>query len=127
MLFLQEADELPIVKNGLLTSYFTRHYDFMQSSSHFYEMLPKGASKGAALMILAEYLGIDKNRTIGIGDNENDLALVQNAGIGVAVANAIPELLNTADFISTDNNANAVATIIYGLEQELVSFPEENR
>ncbi len=122
VVFLQEEDELPLVKNGLLTSYFTRHYDFVQSSPHFYEMLPKGASKGAALMILAERLGIAPSRTIGIGDNENDLTLVEKAGIGVAVANAVPALLNAADFISTDNNTNAVATIIYGLEQGLVSF-----
>lgn len=127
VVFLQEEDELPILKNGLLTSYFTRHYDFMQSSRHFYEMLPKGASKGAALMILADYLGINRRRTIGIGDNENDITLVRNAGVGVAVANAIPQLLDAADFISTDNNANAVAAIIYGLEQGLVSFSDETK
>ena len=119
-LFIQKPEELPLVKNGLLTSAFTRSYDFVQSDPRYYELLPKGASKGAALLELARLLGIDAAFTIGIGDNENDLTMVQNAGVGVAVANAIPAVLDAADVISTDNNTNAIATVIYGIEQGLI-------
>ena len=86
--------------------------------------MPKDASKGEGLLKVAEILGIPRARTIGIGDNENDLTLVRDAGVGVAVANAIPELLDAADFISTNNNMHSISTVIYGIEQNIIEFQE---
>lgn len=117
VVFMMEEEELPAFRALLQTSSFAGQYDFVQSSRHFYDLMPKGASKGAALGILAEHLGIAMENTVGVGDNENDLSLVRNAGIGVAVANATPALLDAADYISPDNNTNAVAAVIYGMEQ----------
>ena len=94
----------------------------MQSSPNYYELLPKEASKGNGLLKIAEFLGVPQNKTIGIGDNENDLSLISDAGVGVAVANALPALLSEADFISTDNNSHSISTVIYGIENKIIEI-----
>ncbi len=123
-LFIQEADKLEYVRSAIAESPYAESYSFVQSDPCYYEILPKDASKGEGLLKVAEILGIPRARTIGIGDNENDLTLVRDAGVGVAVANAIPELLDAADFISTNNNMHSISTVIYGIEQNIIEFQE---
>lgn len=122
ILFMQNPEEVPVLKSGLQASQYARYFDFMQSDPCYYEVLPKGASKGAALAILAEILGIDPKNTIGVGDNENDLTLVKKAGVGVAVANAIGPVLAVADWISTDHNNHALAAVIRALEDGVLGI-----
>lgn len=96
----------------------------MQSDPCYYEILPPDASKGNGMMRLADMLGVPHERTVGIGDNENDLSMIEKAAVGVAVANAIPKLLSAADFISTDNNTHSISTVIYGIEKNIIEFKE---
>ena len=121
-MFVQEAELLPYVREEIMTSEYADQYNFMQSSPNYYELLPKEASKGNGLLKIADFLGIPKNKTIGIGDNENDLPLIRDAGIGIAVANALPSLLAEADFISTDNNSHSISTVIYGIESKIINI-----
>ena len=67
-------------------------------------------------------MNVDRSNTIGIGDNENDLALVKMANVGVAVSNAVDEVKEVADFITVDNNSSAVAAVIYALDDEEIKF-----
>lgn len=117
VLFMQEREQVSTVRDALQNSEFVNDFDFIQSSPQYYELLPKNASKGNALLKLAEILNIPQNRVIAIGDNENDISMVKAAGLGVAVANAIPELKDVADFITVDNNSSAVAAIISMLDR----------
>ena len=121
-MFVQEAESLPYVREEIMASEYADQYNFMQSSPNYYEILPKEASKGNGLLKIAEFLGIPQSKTIGVGDNENDLTLIRDAGVGVAVANALPILLDAADFISTDNNSHAISTVIYGLEKKIINI-----
>ena len=56
------------------------------------DLLPRGVSKGWALEQLANRLGIDRRETMAIGDNWNDLAMLEWAGQSIVMANADPEL-----------------------------------
>ncbi|MCI8526336.1 MAG: HAD family hydrolase [Oscillospiraceae bacterium] len=67
------------------------------------------ANKGEALGQLAAYLGCDITRTMAFGDGLNDLSLIQSAGIGVAMANACPEVLAAAGYITTDCDHDGIA------------------
>lgn len=116
VLFMQEEQLLPQVREGLAQTEFPKRYEFVQSSPEYYELLPKGAQKGTALPVLAKLLGIPMERTVAVGDNQNDLTLVRNAGIGVAVANAAENVKAAADFVTVDNNASAIAAVIAGLD-----------
>lgn len=67
------------------------------------------ANKGDALKALADHLGVPVCETIGFGDGLNDVPLVREAGFGVAMRNACPEVIREADFVTLGNNENGVA------------------
>lgn len=122
VIFMQEHEEMPKIKKLIAESEYSDSYSFIQSSPNYYELLPKGATKGDALRELARILGIDESRTIGVGDNENDFTLVRYAGIGVAVSNAVSMVRDAADYITVDNNHSALCAIIEGLDKGRISF-----
>ena len=65
-----------------------------------FEVMPNGVSKGAGLMELARVLGIDRSEVMAIGDNENDIEMIREAGIGVAMGNAVERLKAEADYVT---------------------------
>ena len=67
------------------------------------------ANKGEALLVLAEYLGVPKSATMAFGDGLNDLSMIKDAGIGVAMANACDEAKNFADWIAPSCDEDGVA------------------
>ena len=91
-------------------------FDFIRSEHSLYEILPKGVSKGNLLLKLADLLGIDRNKTIAVGDYDNDISMVKCAGIGYAVSNARDSVKEVADKITVSNEENAIAAIIEELE-----------
>ncbi|CAM3266878.1 Cof-type HAD-IIB family hydrolase [Vagococcus fessus] len=87
--------------------------DINYSSARYLEFNPLGVNKGRALKELSEELGIKPEEIIAIGDNMNDRTMIDFAGTGIAVANAVPELKEKADYICTnDHNNSAVAEAI---------------
>ncbi len=91
-------------------------YDFVRSEKTLYEILPKGIHKGTALEELCEYLGLSTGRAIAIGDYNNDIGMLRVAGVGVAVANAKPEVKAVADYLTVSNEEHAIAKVIEALE-----------
>ncbi len=69
------------------------------------EINEKGVSKGNGVRILAEHYGIKREEIICIGDNENDISMIEYAGLGIAMGNAIDKLKDKANYI-TDTNIN---------------------
>lgn len=116
VIFMAELEDMPELKRLLAESPFAEKYTFIQSYKHYYELLPKEAGKGEAMLELARMLGIDSKRTVGVGDNENDISLVKLAGVGVAVSNAIKEVRDVADYITVNNDNHALAVIIDSIE-----------
>ena len=88
------------------------------SFSDNFEISAPGVDKGIALARYAEMKGIYPDQIISFGDNKNDIGMIQYAGVGVAVANAVDELKAVADYV-TDTNENsgvgkALAKIVFG-------------
>ena len=73
------------------------------------EILPPKASKGIALQTLLKQLGVSADEVLAIGDGENDIEMIQLAGIGVAVGNADAKLKAVADHVVAGNEADGVA------------------
>jgi hydroxymethylpyrimidine pyrophosphatase-like HAD family hydrolase len=70
-------------------------------------------SKGTAVEFLAEYYGVPLEKTIAIGDQHNDLPMIEKAGLGIAVQNADESLKKAADCVCEfTNEESAVAKII---------------
>ena len=76
------------------------------------EINASAATKGRALMWLADHLKIDRKATMALGDGGNDLSMIQTAGIGVAMANGLEEVKAAADFITLSNDEDGVAAAI---------------
>ena len=76
------------------------------------EVNAPGVNKGRGLMALAAELGLDPAQVMACGDSGNDLAMIRLAGLGVAMANASPDVLAAADAVTLDNNHDGVAAAI---------------
>lgn len=75
----------------------------------FADFIQPDCSKAFAMLSLAGALGIPASRCIAIGDSENDIPMLQSAGIAVAVENAVPALKKYADLITAANTDDGVA------------------
>ena len=76
------------------------------------EVFPGGVSKQIGLQTLAAHLHITQAETMAIGDHINDIEMLQWAGVGVAMGNAIPEVKAVADWITAPVDADGVAHAI---------------
>ena len=91
-----------------------------RSTPYFLEIMPKGIDKGAALSRLVGLTGLIRQEIMACGDGMNDLAMIRFAELGVAMANAEPEVREAADFVTDSNNddgvAKAVERFIFNME-----------
>lgn len=79
------------------------------------ELTDREGSKGAALAALCQMLNIPTAQVMALGDADNDIGMLQTAGIGVAMSNAIPEVQAAADWITLSNEEDGVAHAIHSL------------
>lgn len=82
------------------------------SETIYLEILPPGVDKGTALQAVAARLGLRREEIIAVGDNLNDLAMIEYAGVGVAMANAPEALRARADFVARNNNDHGLQEVI---------------
>lgn len=111
-----DAEELERLSELLAQHPNSVEFDFLRSERTLYEVLPKGVNKGFALYKMADLLGIDRRKTVAVGDYNNDVAMIKHARWGFAVANAVDEVKAAADYITVSNNDHAIAAIIEGLD-----------
>ena len=69
-------------------------------------------NKGVGLQKMAQLLDIPVTQTMAVGDTENDLAIIRAAGFGVAMGNATAAVKSAADYVTTSNDEDGVATAI---------------
>lgn len=89
-------------------------------------LLPSGVNKATGLEAALGELRIDHDRVAAIGDAENDHALLQLAGFGAAVSNALPALRERADFVcKRDHGAGVQDLISFLLTRDLRAMKRE--
>lgn len=90
-------------------------HNFAVVKSHPFqtEIGKRGVTKGNALRLLGEKLGIDSSEMMAFGDQGNDYTMISYAGIGVAMGNAVSEIKDIADYVTDSNNDDGVAKGIY--------------
>ncbi len=96
----REIDALPFSVN------------YVYSETNYLEILPPGVNKGSALREVAARLGLERESIIAVGDNLNDLEMIEYAGMGVAMANGPEELRARADFVAPSNNDHGLQEVI---------------
>ena len=76
------------------------------------EVNAPGVTKGSGLLALAAHLGLTRAQTMAVGDSGNDRAMIEAAGLGVAMGNATDDIRKIADVTTDDNNHDGVAAAI---------------
>ena len=88
---------------------YGQHTAQVRSQRFYYEIMPKGLSKGASLLEIAKYYGIDQENIIAFGDELNDETMIEVAGTGVAMGNAVEKIKEIADYITLSNDEDGIA------------------
>lgn len=92
---------------------------------NIFEMIHPSVSKGEALVELVRHLGISLDEVMAIGDNYNDLSMLEKAGISVAIGNAEPEVKKACRYVSLSNDLNGVAYIINQIFEGKLKAPKD--
>lgn len=101
-----------------LTNYLAKnHGDVIEFRNwgapwNIFEVTKKGVHKAFGLKKIADYFQIPQERIIAFGDEDNDCEMIEYAGVGVAMQNAIPKLKNLANYITDTNENDGVATFL---------------
>jgi Cof subfamily protein (haloacid dehalogenase superfamily) len=109
----------------VLLEYLDRHFSgrlsFCRSRTNFCEIIDVSASKWNALKSLANEWGIKPEEIMAIGDQGNDLSMIEHAGIGVAMGNAPDYVKQMANFVAPSIDQDGAAEAIERFV--LSSFP----
>lgn len=89
-----------------------QQFTIVQSAPFFLEFLNTQSNKGVGVKAIADYLGITADQVICMGDAENDHHMLEFAGLGIAMANAMEQTKQIADHITLSNDEDGVAIAI---------------
>lgn len=94
---------------------FTHMIAMVQTEGYLLQIMHATVSKAQALRVVAHELGVSREQVMAIGDNANDVAMLQWAGIGVAMDNAPPAVKAVADYITDHHDADGAAKAIHNI------------
>jgi hypothetical protein len=108
-----DLDLISRMLNDLKQLYQDKELYLTQSSAIYLEATQVGVNKGESVKYLAEkVMGVKSTEIMAIGDNFNDLAMLEYAGISVAMGDAPPEIKNRVDWVAPDVENDGVAQAI---------------
>ncbi len=110
-IFMGQADQLDHFQKRYEKS-LAEEFNVVRSLDYAFEMLPKGVSKAKALEHLVKSLNLLPKDVMAIGDANNDLEMLEFAGIAIAMANSNPAVKKLADYQTASNNDSGVAKAI---------------
>ncbi len=109
-LFIGHPDVLQILREEMAPAVGTAR--LVLSRQNYLELLPAGVSKGEALGFLASHLGIPLERVVAVGDQENDLEMIQVAGLGVAMPQSPPHVRAAAARVAPPTASGGLAALL---------------
>lgn len=84
----------------------------MFTAAMYYEFTDLGIDKAKALRHVFEELSIDREQVIAFGDGHNDRSIIEYAGIGIAMGNAVGALIDIASEVTTSNNEDGISRVL---------------
>ncbi len=110
-LMIEDGDYLAMVEPRVKAA-MGKNFSVYRSEPYFLEILPRGIDKAQSLERLLSHIGLKREQMIACGDGYNDLTMIQYAGLGVAMENAVLPVRKAADFITYSNNNDGVAHVV---------------
>lgn len=112
LLFANDEEILDEIIPGLSEKFIDRTSQ-VRSTRYYYEIMPQGLSKGKSLLEIADHYGIDQADIIAFGDEMNDETMIEVAGVGVAMGNAVEPIKQIADYVTLSNDEDGIADYLY--------------
>ena len=110
-LLVEDDDYLATVEAKVKAS-LGKNFSVYRSEPFFLEVLPRGIDKAQSLSRLLEQLNLTQEELIACGDGYNDLSMIEYAGLGVAMENAVLPVRKIADYITDSNNDDGVGKVV---------------
>lgn len=107
-IFFKEDVE-PEISRQLPSCEFNRWYPT------FVDLTAKGNTKAHGIKVIADYCGIPMTDTVAFGDGGNDVPMLIEAGIGVAMGNAADDVKKQADYVTTSVDDNGIRNALVDL------------
>lgn len=105
-------ERLEAFRQEILTAYPETVSSFF-SSDDYLEIVPKDVSKGHAIRVMCDYLGIPMENSVAAGDAQNDISMLEAAHVGAVMRNAYPGIAEHGNYVTeSDNNHDGLAEII---------------
>ncbi len=82
------------------------------------EIMPRGVSKWSGILHLAQSWKIPSQQICAVGDDVNDIPMLRQAGLGVAMGNALPQVKQAADRVAPCHDSDGVAEVVRWLLQQ---------
>lgn len=98
--------------NEEILSICGNQFGAIRSTPFYLEITAFGVNKSSALDHICKSAGIEKDNVIAFGDQLNDIEMIRDAAIGVAMGNAHPDLKQIADIVTDDNNSDGIAKVL---------------
>ena len=111
VLYVAEPEQIPAMAD-VLQARFAGVAEIVRSHARFIEVVPLGVDKGSALAWLAQHYSIPRENVLAAGDQENDVTMIEWAGVGVAMGNATPSVQKVADWIAPPVTEDGAAMLI---------------
>ncbi|HEY5587468.1 MAG TPA: Cof-type HAD-IIB family hydrolase [Candidatus Paceibacterota bacterium] len=111
ILCMGEHNEIKLL-DALIKSFHSNNLNIYPSKPTYLEIMPNSVSKTSAIELLLEKFNIKKEETIAIGDNFNDIDMIEFAGLGIAMGNSPDAVKKYADEITFTNDEDGVAEAI---------------
>ncbi len=110
-LMLDDGDYLALVEARVKAA-LGKNFSVYRSDPYFLEILPRGIDKAQSLEKLLQTLNMDRKQMIACGDGYNDISMIEYAGLGVAMENAVRPARNAADYVTRSNNDDGIAHVV---------------
>ena len=88
--------------------------DLTTSTPTDFEIIPRGVNKGSTLALVALMYGVPLEQCAAVGDSENDLPMLEAAGLAVAMGSAPEQVKKAADLVAPSNGEGGVVRAILG-------------
>lgn len=111
LLITEDPEELAAMEQDI-KSRFHKLINVYRSDAFFLEIMPANIDKAYSLQKLLNSMGLTANEMICCGDGHNDITMIESAGLGVAMANAQPAVLDSADYITKSNDEDGILHVI---------------
>lgn len=115
VLIVGEKEELDFVETYLKDSYGDSN--IVRSSEVYLEVIPRNVSKGQAIKELIAHKNIEGFTVISVGDNMNDVELLEEADYGFCIKNGSEELKKKSKYIAPSNDDNPIEFIVKWIEE----------